>query len=430
MDISRTGSLVGNEQPNIPVSPEEARPWGKKMITLYTLAQFGAYLALITPIATSLSLRVAQIDPVNKTTDYGLIIGVASFAHLFVGPIMGVISDRTTSRFGRRRPWIVIGVSAGFLSLLLVAVSSTIPLLLLGWCLTQVSFSILAAALSAVMPDQVPAKQLGRLSGLVSFTQQIGTIIGVIIVTLLVSKSMLLVFMVPAAIALVAVLVLALVMSDRPIHREALDPFHLVDFFKTFWVNPRRHPDYGWTWLGEFLVTLALAFFSTYGTYFLIDRLHYTVTQVPMLQLILVGVGLLTALPMALGGGILSDRMGRRKIFVIVSAALTATGMLIIAFATSFVFYAIGSCLVGAAQGLYSAVDQALMVQVLPRKDQAAKDLGVFTLSYLLPKSLAPAMAPLLLAIGGGNNYTALYLIAGLVCVAGAVAIQPIKSVR
>ncbi len=429
MDIPQTGSLIGDEQPDIPVPAEELRPWGKKMITLYVLAQFGGYIALITPIASSLSLRVAQVDPVNKTTNYGLIIGVASLAHLFVGPIMGAVSDRTTSRFGRRRPWIVVGVIAGFLSLLLVAVSSTIPLIMLGWSLTQISFSILTAALSAVMPDQVPEKQLGRLSGLVSIVQQIGTFVGVAIVSLLISKSMFLVFMIPAAIALVTVLVLVLAMQDRPIQKEALDPFHLVDIFKTFWVNPRRHPDFAWGWLGEFLVMFALAFFSTYGTYFLIDHLHFTVTQVPRLQLILLPLGLL-AIPTAIGGGILSDKLGRRKIFVILSAAFAATGMIVIAFANSLVLYVVGSTLVGTAVGLYTAVDQALMIQVLPKKEQAAKDLGVFSLAYLLPKSLAPALAPLPLAIGGGNNYTALYLIAGVICVAGAVAIQPIKSVR
>jgi MFS family permease len=164
MDISQTDSLIGNEQPVPPVASEELRPWSKKMITLYTLAQFGWYLALITPLAISLSLRVAQIDPVHKTTDYGLIIGVASFAHLFVEPIIGVISDRTTSQFGRRRPWITIGVIAAFFSLLLIAASSTIPMIMLGWSLAQISFSVLSAVLGAVLPDQVPAKQRGRLS--------------------------------------------------------------------------------------------------------------------------------------------------------------------------------------------------------------------------------------------------------------------------
>ena len=429
MDIHQSGSLIGNEQPDIPVSSEEMRPWGKKMITLYVLAQFGGYIALLTPIASSLSLRVAQVDPVNKTTDYGLIIGVASLAHLFVGPIMGAISDRTTSRFGRRRPWIVIGVITGFLSLLMTALADTIPLILLGWSLTQISFSVMGAALNAVMPDQVPVKQLGRLSGLVSFIQQIGTFVGVIIVSLLISKSMFLVFMIPAAIALVTVLVLALAMQDRPIQKEALDPFHLADVFKTFWVNPRRYPDFGWAWLGEFLIMFALAFFSTYGTFFLIDHLHFAVSQVPRLQLVLLPLGLL-AIPMAIGGGILSDKLGRRKIFVIPSAAFAAAGMIIIAFSNSLALYIVGSTLVGAAIGLYTAVDQALMIQVLPKKEQAAKDLGVFSLSYLLPKSLAPALAPFLLAIGGGNNYTALYLIAGVICVAGAVALQPIKNVR
>ncbi|HVU71000.1 MAG TPA: MFS transporter, partial [Ktedonobacteraceae bacterium] len=171
-------------------------------------------------------------------------------------------------------------------------------------------------------------------------------------------------------------------------------------------------------------------FYGNYALYFLVDRLHYTLAQVPILQLIGVLVSLVTTTAAAIGGGILSDRLGRRKIFVLVATLFYGVGVVIIAFAPSFVVYMIGGALAGMANGAYASVDMAMTTQVLTKKENTAKELGVMSIATLLPQSLAPAIAPLFLAIGGGNNYTALYLIAGFFFVVGAFAIQPVKSVK
>jgi hypothetical protein len=78
---------------------------------------------------------------------------------------------------------------------------------------------------------------------------------------------------------------------------------------------------------------------------------------------------------------------------------------------------------------MYMAVDLALVADVLPDTDIAAKDLGVLNIAGALPSSIAPAIAPAVLTIGGGS-YGFLYAVAGVCALVGALAILPVKRVR
>ena len=413
------------------VAPAEAQqPATRGLSIFYTLAAFGSWIALITPIAVTMALRVHQIDPAHDAADLGLVLGIGAFFPVVIGPIAGQLSDRTTSRFGMRRPWIMAGALGGFVGLLIAATAPSIPIILLGWCLTQFMFSVSGAGMQAIIPDQVPEDQRGKLSGLVGMAQQFGTAFGIGIAAA-VNGNLFLAFIIPALIGLVALMTLAAVLRDRRLSKESVEPFNLPAFVKGFWVSPRRYPDFGWAFIGRFLVSLGLAVYGNYAVLFLIHRLNYSPAQVPGLLLIGTLITIFTTTVAAIGGGILSDRLKRRKVFVIGAALIYTLGMVIIAFAPSFAVYLLGGGLAGAAIGTYSAVDLAMVTQVLPNKGaNAAKDMGVFGIASVLPQSLAPAMAPLFLAIGGGNNYVALYLAAAIFGLLGAVATQPIKGVR
>jgi MFS family permease len=130
-------------------------------------------------------------------------------------------------------------------------------------------------------------------------------------------------------------------------------------------------------------------------------------------------------------GGWLSDRAHRRKIFVIVAALIYMVSLFIIAIASSFNIFLVAIAISGIGIGTYFAVDLALASSVLPEGGkEAAKDLGVLNIANALPQSIAPAIAPIFLAIGGGGNYTALFIAAGVFVFFGALSIQPIKAVR
>jgi MFS family permease len=131
----------------------------------------------------------------------------------------------------------------------------------------------------------------------------------------------------------------------------------------------------------------------------------------------------------SLVSGMLSDRTGRRKIFVGTAAIVYGLAMFAIAVATSFNGFLVGMAIGGLGFGMYMAVDLALVADVLPDRERAAKDLGVLNIAGALPSSIAPAIAPAILAIGSGS-YGVLYAVAGFCAVLGAVAILPVKGVR
>jgi MFS family permease len=127
-------------------------------------------------------------------------------------------------------------------------------------------------------------------------------------------------------------------------------------------------------------------------------------------------------------GGRLSDRTGRRKVFVLSASIVYGLAMFVLAVASDFNGFLVGMAIGGLGFGMYVAVDLALVADVIENKDNA-KDLGVFNIASALPFSIAPAIAPAILAIGGGS-YGVLYAFAGVCAVLGAVAILPVKRVR
>jgi MFS family permease len=174
---------------------------------------------------------------------------------------------------------------------------------------------------------------------------------------------------------------------------------------------------------------LAYAFLTTYQAYYLLDKIGSAEADVP--RQIFLGTlaqsGVVVAASLA--GGKLSDRTGRRKIFVLTAAVVYGLAMFVVAIASSFNGFLVGMAIGGLGFGVYVAVDLALVVDVLPDDDNAAKDLGVFNFAGALPFSVAPGIAPAILAFGGGS-YGVLYAVAGVCAIIGAVAILPVKGVR
>jgi len=265
--------------------------WG--FISLYTLAYMSTSLLFLAPVLVTLALKVSSLVGIERAPGrLALVAGVGALVAMVGNPFFGRLSDRTASRLGMRRPWMITGLVGGSAGIGIIALAPSIPVVLAGWCIAQLFFNALLATMVAVLPDQA------------------------------------------------AVVVAASVI-----------------------------------------------------------------------------------------GGKVSDRTGRRKVFVLAASIVYGLALFVIAIASNFSGFLVGMAISGLGFGVYAAVDLALVVDVLHDKRNAAKDLGVFNIAGALPFSLAPAIAPAILVIGHGS-YGVLYAVAGLCAIIGAFAILPVRRVR
>ncbi|WP_340373991.1 MFS transporter [Streptomyces sp. SS7] len=411
----------------VDVSPVDASP---RLVLALAVAQFGAYLAVLTPVTVTLALRVGQIVPAaGRGAALGQVLSVGAMLAMLGNPVFGALSDRTTSRFGRRRPWLVGGMTAGLVGLLVVALGGSVPVLTAGWAVAQLGINATLAALTSCVPDLIPPRQQARVSGVIGITASLAMLGGSVLAQVF-SGSMATAFLVPGVIGLAAVGCLAVVIEDRPARAGAFEPYSVREFLRSFWVNPRRHPDFAWNFAGRFLVFTGASCVTSYQVYFLMDRLGYDDTAVTGKVLVGMLAMVVSITAGSLLGGQLSDRSGRRKPYVLGSSLVMAASLALIASAQSFGTYVVALVVFGFGEGLYLSVDMALAAAVLPDPEESAKDMGVLNIGNALPQSLVPVVAPALLAIGGGGNYGALFLFGAVAAVLGALAVQFVRSVR
>jgi MFS family permease len=391
----------------------------------------GLYMAFFTPIQVLLPLQLAGIDEDGKVAAFGLVTGFGALVAVVANPLAGALSDRTTSRFGRRHPWTLGGVVVGAAALCLLGLQTSVIGVLLCWCLAQAALNASYASLNAGIPDHVPVRQRAVVSGWIGFPQALGLVVGAVVVTMLVTD-------IPAAYAVIgiaaAAMALPFVLStpDPPLPRAARRPLTWRDLKDTFWVSPRAHPDFAWAWFTRFLVMLGNATGTLYLLFFLQDAVGYeqlfpghTADEGVLVLTLLYTAGVIAT---SVAGGVLSDRMNRRKPLVVASSAVMTVAALLLTFWHTWPAAIAAAAIMGAGFGVYLSVDQALITQVLPAASDRAKDLGIINIAATAPQVLGPALAALI--VSSALGYSGLYALSAIVTLLGGILVWPIKSVR
>lgn len=435
--ISRQPSTAPTPLTGLPAQPAPASVGqppvvSATFIALYALAYMSTTLLFLAPALVSLALKVNDLVGIEAAPkNLSMVASIGAALSIVANPVFGHLSDRTPGRWGMRRPWMVLGLVVGSTGILLIAMAPNIAVVAAGWCVAQVFYNALLAAQVAVLADQVPRAQRGMVAGVLGICLPLGSICGTFLVNLF-APNISAMLLGPCALAAVFIVVFVVVLPDR-----RLQPGDVATrtssgrgrWWRTSLLNPRAHPDFTWAFLSKFLFVMAYAFLTTYQAYYLIAHLGSPESEVPHQVFLGALAQGLVVIAASLTGGRLSDATGRRKVFVLVASAVFAVAMFVVAMAGEFNGFVAGMALSGLGLGLYVAVDLALVVDVLPDPDHVAKDLGLFNIAGAVPFSLAPVVAPLILALGD-DSYPLLFAVAGGSAVLGALAILPVRGVR
>lgn len=398
---------------------------GRRFVLEYAAAYSGAIVMLIAPLVVTLALKLDALVGDGAPDSLALVAGLGALVAMVGNPLFGRLSDRTTSPAGMRRPWMVVGLVGGSLGTLMVAVAPNVGFVLLGWCLAQLFLNAVLAALLAVLPDQVPARQRGYVSGVLGVCLPVASVAGTYLVKVF-SPHHLPMFLAPCAVGGSLVLWFAWRLDDRRLEPGSRPAWSWGELARTFSIR-LTGGDFRWAFSSRFLFVLAYAFLTTYEAFYLLNHLGSPDDDVPGQVFLATLLQSTLVIAASLAGGPLSDRTGRRKVFVMAASAVFGVAMLGLALTTQLGGFYAALAVSGLGLGLYVAVDLALVVDVLPDPASRGKDLGVFNIAGALPYSIAPAVAPAILVVG---SYSALYAVASVCAFAGALAIRPVRGVR
>jgi MFS family permease len=437
-----TTDATSSAAPPAPLSPF-AEP--TKLVTGGWIAAFGAawlgvWMAQLAPFQFLLPTQVENIlgpqsdpgDPLgwtNSVLSFGIISGISAICVLIAFPLTGALSDRTTSKFGRRRPWIAAGALLFAASLIALGFQDTIVGIGVFWSLALTGFSILAGGLTSLIADRVPVRQRGFVSAFASAPQALGLVLGVALVTL-VFTTQILGYIAVAVLLLVLVIAVLVMTKETPVTREQRPSSKLGVILRGMWVSPRKYPDYAWTLLSRVLINVGNALGVGLLLYFLKHGLEPnlvgTEAEETLLLLIVVYTVFVVAASIILGR--ISDRLQRRKIFVITAAVVQAVAAFLLAFVPDLTVTFVAAALLGAGYGAFLSVDQALVTQVLPDPHDRGKDLGIMNVASNVPQAAAPLLGALVVVGLGG--FQGLFLLAAAVTSLGAVSILLVEKVR
>lgn len=376
--------------------------------------------------AVLLPARVAEIAPQEKTGVVALLATVAMIVATIANVLIGAFSDLTRSRWGRRAPWLIVGSIGSAVMLLVVGRAESVGQLVLSWAVYQVFLNAIVAPLLAVISDRIAPRHRGTISSIYAFGYSAGLYGGQIIGAQFLD-GLWVGFIVLAALTLLSGPVAVLILrepSSRDLPRRTLSKAMLLDSFSL----PRHDcRDYYLALFGKFLIISATFAISGYQLYILTDYMRLgegsTAGYISSIATIL----MVTALVMSAVSGLVSDRIGRRKLPVVVAGVLVAIGVLVPAISASPWTMLVYAVIAGVGMGAFNAVDQALNVEVLPNQDTAAKDLGVLNLANTGGQIVGPIVAAAAISAIG---YQAMFPLAALLALVGCGLILMIRRVR
>jgi MFS family permease len=380
-------------------------------------AQTAALVPIIVPTQILLFVAPGQIGSAQQATFLSWLAMLGAAVSLIIPPIIGMLSDRTSSNFGRRRPYIIAGSILLLISTPLLSFVSGLALLVVGLALLLIGKNIAAAAYQCLVPDLVPKEQHGEASAYVGVMTILGNVAGLGLAGLLLGQVSLhaansamirfgtgLYYSITAFLVLVALVITVFYAREdcyKPCvascseNRERASAT-LRRWFVKNWIVPWYSRNFTIVFLTRFSLMLGLSLFMLFIEYYFAKVEH--ITNFVQATAIIAGLALLGGVGSALVLGILSDKVRRTPVVCMATICMGMAALAFVVFPGGFPLWPLG-IFFGLGYGAYSSVDWALSIDSLPSFNEAGKDMGIWNASATLPVVIAPLLGSSIIAL-------------------------------
>jgi MFS family permease len=368
---------------------------------------------------------------------WGQVVALGA-AWAMIGPaLFGWLSDRSTSRFGRRRPFIAIGAAMTVIALAFLGAANSLPLMMIGYLFLQVSDDIATGPYASVLPDFVPMEHRGKASGIIGLLQLTAQIVAAVVGFVL-SGNLLAVYGAIAGVNLICGLIVVFSLRERPSPSvTATQPGQLFNI--NDWIAPWRSADFRYVWFSRALVALGFYIITNYAVNYMKDVIK--VFAIPGLMTLKdpMQAAIAVVLLMSISGAAISiaagrwvDSIGRRKVTIWSGWAMFIT-LIPFALIPRFDAILIIAALFGAAYGVYMASSVALVADVLPDAESSGKDMGIWQASVSSPQIVSGLCGVVVDVVNRqrpGLGYTTAFLISACAFLLGCQLVRRIKGSR
>jgi MFS family permease len=378
-------------------------------------------------------LLAAALDRVEggaDVTTYGWITGIASLCALLVFPLAGSASDRTPLRFGRRSAWVAVGAAGSTIGLLALGQAQDVGALGVTYVIAFAFLPVVLVPVYASIPDRVSVGRRGAIGAVVGGATILGGVAGNVVAARFADRIEVGVVVFAAVlISGAAVFVLVGRESRGPKAPMAAEDHGAqdrgeMDRGEMDDSASHRRVDFVWFSVGRFALFLGYA--SIAGLAYYVVRDHVGQDDPASGVAAFAVVTGVTTLLASVVAGLWSDRVRRRKPFVMAASLILGLGLLVPVVSSTFGAFLVAAAIIGIGFGTYLSVGTALGTLVLPNALSSGRDLGVIGFANASAQAVAPVVGSYLAFELG---YPVMFSMAALACLVAAAAVLPIKSV-
>jgi len=385
-----------------------------------------ALLPIVVPTQILLFMAHGQVGNAEQVTALAWFSVLGAIITLFIPPLIGLISDFTPGRLGRRRPYIIVGAIITMISAPVLIKASSLAMLMIGLGVMLVGVNSITAGYQGLTPDLVPDEQRGAASGYMGFMTILGKVGSLALAAWLfaqvnlrstgigiIQKGAVLYYASTLAILLIAVIITVVGVREVPFSRKHITlaqmesklKFQFHEWFVHNWVTPWREYNFTIVFLTRAAVMMGLTLFMTFIEYYLANVAH--ITNFVQATATIAVLALLGAIFSALLLGIFSDYVKRVPLVSLAMTCMALAAFAFVIFPGDIPLWPLG-VLFGLGYGAYMSVDWALSIDVLPSSETAGKDLGLSNASTTLPTVIAPLLGSVIITLLQHHGSTAL----------------------